>query len=55
MNLARLPLVIGAATVARWAGGANIVPGSDRKLRFGGRDSITLAPGRTGPERRGGL
>lgn len=41
----KTPLMIGAATVARWAGGANIVAGSDRVLRFGGKTSITLAPG----------
>lgn len=41
------PLVIGEAHVARTAAGAttDIVPGSDRTLRFGGHTSVTLAPG----------
>jgi lysophospholipase L1-like esterase len=40
-----VPLVVGAATIARHAAGAAIVAGSDKPLRFGGRTSITLAPG----------
>jgi lysophospholipase L1-like esterase len=39
------PLQIGAASVARRANGPAIVPGSDRKLTFGGEDGMTLAAG----------
>ena len=39
------PLVVGAASIARHSAGAAIVAGSDRPLTFGGRRSITLAPG----------
>ena len=39
------PLVIGAAHLARRAAGADIVPASDRTLRFGGAASIAIAPG----------
>jgi lysophospholipase L1-like esterase len=39
------PLVVGAAHVAVHAGGASIVPGTDRKLTFGGRRSITIPAG----------
>ncbi len=39
------PLVVGAASIARHSTGAAIVAGSDRPLTFGGRRSITLAPG----------
>lgn len=38
-------LVIGAAHIALHAGGAAIVPGSDRTLTFGGLTSITIPPG----------
>jgi lysophospholipase L1-like esterase len=41
----REPLVIGAAHAARSAGGAAIVPGSDRAVTFGGRRSAQVAPG----------
>ncbi len=39
------PLHIGAARVARHAGGSAIVEGSDRPLRFGGQTEATVAPG----------
>lgn len=39
------PLVVGAVSIARHSAGAAIVAGSDRPLTFGGRRSITLAPG----------
>ncbi|MEU4561615.1 SGNH/GDSL hydrolase family protein [Actinoplanes sp. NPDC023936] len=42
------PLVVGEARVARrpaGATGSEIVPGSDRPLRFGGRGSISIPPG----------
>jgi lysophospholipase L1-like esterase len=38
-------LVLGNAHVARRATGADIVPGSDRSVGFGGKTSITLAAG----------
>lgn len=41
----RQPLVIGAAHLAASAGGAAIVPGSDRRLGFGGSPSVTIPPG----------
>lgn len=37
------PLVIGAAHVARRAAGADLLPGTDRALKFGGKTSATLA------------
>ncbi len=40
-----VPLHIGAAHVARHAGGSAIEPGSDRPLRFGGASAVTLPPG----------
>ena len=39
------PITVGAAHVALRAGGAGIVPGSDRALRFGGAPSATIAAG----------
>jgi lysophospholipase L1-like esterase len=39
------PLVIGEARVGRGAGGAAVVPSSDRRLTFGGRASLTVPPG----------
>jgi lysophospholipase L1-like esterase len=39
------PLLIGAAHVALADKGAAIVAGSDRKLTFGGKDSIEIPPG----------
>jgi lysophospholipase L1-like esterase len=39
------PLVIGAAHVAKAAGGAAIAPGSDRELYFDGNPGITVPPG----------
>jgi lysophospholipase L1-like esterase len=39
------PLAIGAARIALRDKGAAIVPGSDRKLTFGGSDSATIAAG----------
>ncbi|GAA3348307.1 SGNH/GDSL hydrolase family protein [Amorphoplanes nipponensis] len=39
------PLVIGEARVARHAGGARIVAGTDRRLTFGGRSSVSIPPG----------
>ncbi|HTF10015.1 MAG TPA: SGNH/GDSL hydrolase family protein [Asanoa sp.] len=39
------PLVIGAARVARGAGGSGIVPGTDRPLTFGGRTSFSIPRG----------
>jgi len=41
------PLRVGAAHVAVHAGGASIVPGTDRKLTFGGRSSFTIPAGGT--------
>lgn len=38
------PLVIGEARVALSAGGARLVPGSDRKLTFGGRPALSIPP-----------
>lgn len=37
-------LVIGAAHVARRAAGADIMPATDRVLKFGGKPTVTLAP-----------
>jgi hypothetical protein len=39
------PLVIGRVTVAVHAGGAAVVPGTVRVLRFGGREDATLPAG----------
>jgi lysophospholipase L1-like esterase len=39
------PLVIGSAHVARRAAGADTIPGSDRKLAFGGTASVTIPAG----------
>jgi lysophospholipase L1-like esterase len=39
------PLVVGEARVARSAGAARILPGTDRRLTFGGRTSVTVPPG----------
>jgi lysophospholipase L1-like esterase len=39
------PLVVGAARIALRSTGAGVVAGSDRPLTFGGRASITIAPG----------
>ena len=41
----RLPLKLGAAHIALTADGANIQPGSDHALTFGGETSITIPPG----------
>lgn len=39
------PVTIGAAHIARSAGGAGIETGSDRALSFGGQPSVTILPG----------
>src|SRR5437763_12323584 len=39
------PLAIGAARIALRDKGAGIVPGSDRKLTFGGSDGTAIAAG----------
>ncbi|MEU7529325.1 SGNH/GDSL hydrolase family protein [Saccharothrix sp. NPDC042600] len=39
------PLVIGEARVGRGAGGSAVVPGTDRRLTFGGRGSVTVPAG----------
>ncbi|MFI7543516.1 SGNH/GDSL hydrolase family protein [Actinoplanes sp. NPDC049599] len=39
------PLVIGEARIARHAGGTQLVPGTDRRLTFGGRSSVRIPPG----------
>ncbi len=39
------PLVIGEARVGRGAGGSSVVPGTDRRLTFGGRGSVTVPAG----------
>ncbi|WP_064747946.1 SGNH/GDSL hydrolase family protein [Lysobacter antibioticus] len=39
------PVTIGAARIARSAGGSRIQAGSDRALTFGGRRAVTLLPG----------
>ena len=39
------PLTLGAAHIARRAVGADIDPGSDRALKFGGKGSATIAAG----------
>jgi lysophospholipase L1-like esterase len=41
----KFPLTIGAAHVALAGDGSAIVPASDRKLTFSGKDSITIPPG----------
>ena len=41
----KLPLDVGAAHIALAGDGSSIVPGSDRKLTFSGKDSITIPPG----------
>ncbi|UKE46422.1 SGNH/GDSL hydrolase family protein [Xanthomonas cerealis] len=41
----RAPLQIGAAHLALAGDGAAIVPGSDRTLRFGGQQGVTIPPG----------
>lgn len=43
--LDRAPLRVGAAHVALAASGSEIVPGTDRKLTFGGRASTVVSPG----------
>ena len=39
------PLLVGEAHVARRAAGTEIASGSDRRLSFGGRSSVTIPPG----------
>jgi lysophospholipase L1-like esterase len=39
------PLTIGAARLGLSAGGSRVAPGSDRTLSFGGRPTVTIAPG----------
>lgn len=39
------PLQIGAAHIALYVGQGTINPGSDRALKFGGKDSFTIPPG----------
>ncbi|HEV8445162.1 MAG TPA: hypothetical protein VGQ27_16865, partial [Steroidobacteraceae bacterium] len=39
------PLLIGGAHLARRSTGADIVPATDRTLRFRGKPSVTIAPG----------
>jgi len=41
------PIAIGAARVARAAGGSAIEPASERRLTFGGADSLTIPAGRS--------
>jgi len=41
----KLPMTIGSAHVALAGNGAETVPGSDHKLTFSGKDSITIPPG----------
>jgi lysophospholipase L1-like esterase len=41
----RLPMTIGSGHVALAGNGSEIVSGSDQKLTFGGKDSITVPPG----------
>lgn len=41
----RKPLALGAARIGLRDKDARIVPGSDRKLAFGGRDGVTIAAG----------
>lgn len=40
-----IPLTLGAAHIALAGGGSGIVAGSDRTLTFGGRETVTIAPG----------
>ncbi|MTV40052.1 SGNH/GDSL hydrolase family protein [Duganella radicis] len=44
-ELGTTPLVVGAARLARSAGGAAIEPGSDHALAFAGQPQVTIAPG----------
>lgn len=44
-ELGTAPLVVGAARLARSAGGAAIVSGSDHALAFAGQPQVTIAPG----------
>jgi lysophospholipase L1-like esterase len=39
------PVTVGAAHLARRAGGSAIIPASDRRLTFGGRQTFTMMPG----------
>jgi lysophospholipase L1-like esterase len=39
------PVTVGAAHLARRAGGSAIVPASDRRLTFGGQQTFTMMPG----------
>lgn len=39
------PLVIGEARIARQSTGAQTMPGTDRRLSFGGHASVTVPPG----------
>jgi lysophospholipase L1-like esterase len=39
------PVTVGAAHLARRAGGSSIVPTSDRRLTFGGQQTFTMMPG----------
>jgi hypothetical protein len=48
------PLTIGAAHIGVRAGGAGIVPESDRALTFGGETSATVGGRRSVAERSGG-
>ncbi|MGA2383200.1 MAG: SGNH/GDSL hydrolase family protein [Gemmatimonadales bacterium] len=41
------PIAIGAARIARSAGGGAIEPASERALTFGGADSVTIAAGQS--------
>ena len=41
------PVTIGAARIARSAGGDSIVPGTSQVIRFGGAPSVTIAAGAT--------
>lgn len=44
-EMGNLPLRIGAARIGLRAGGSDVAPGTDRALSFGGRASVTIAPG----------
>ncbi|TWI49809.1 lysophospholipase L1-like esterase [Pseudoduganella flava] len=44
-ELGTTPLKIGAAHVALRAAGADVVPGTDRPLTFGGRTAVVIPPG----------
>lgn len=41
----RTPLVVGGASIARAAGEMDAVPGTMRQLTFGGKPTVTIAPG----------